>query len=110
MGHHGGYRKGQGRRHGFSAWLSRLFGGERHGRDRYYGEIQEKRRHGAFQQGQQDAPQADQENCPSCRIPVDMSAKFCQSCGIGLTRECKQCNATLFTTAQFCSKCGKKCS
>lgn len=112
MGHHGGYRK----RHGISGWLSRLFGGQRHGQDRYYGEERgrhgsQRDKHGRSRQleepsAAQQAPASQQKKCPQCRIPIDTSAKFCPGCGTELTAECKKCSATLFASSKFCPECG----
>lgn len=59
--------------------------------------------------------------CPDCKNPISLDAKFCSSCGHQLIviQQCSECGKNLPPTARFCPKCGtsveqkpkaKKCS
>jgi serine/threonine protein kinase len=44
--------------------------------------------------------------CPSCSATNTIDAKFCESCGAGLTRPCPECERENSIHKQFCGGCG----
>src|SRR5688572_7403571 len=44
-------------------------------------------------------------NCPRCRHPNEMGAKFCEGCALPLIRACSSCGRQLSATASFCPEC-----
>ena len=62
----------------------------------------------AFGNNAQQAQQAPQAVCPSCKAPVAQGAKFCNNCGQKLVATCPNCNAEVTPGAKFCNNCGQK--
>lgn len=52
---------------------------------------------------------AHSSQCPECRQPVSMDAKFCPHCGHQqvVFDQCVQCGKNLTPNARFCSRCGQ---
>jgi membrane protease subunit (stomatin/prohibitin family) len=64
-----------------------------------------------FTGGRNAAPQkseGDVSECPECRQPVFVDAKFCPHCGHQqvVFDQCVQCGKNLTPNARFCSRCG----
>ncbi len=53
-------------------------------------------------------PGANISQCPECRQPVSLDAKFCAHCGHQqvVFDKCVQCGKNLTPAARFCSRCG----
>ncbi len=53
-------------------------------------------------------PGAEDIECPECRQPVGVDAKFCPHCGHQqvVFDQCVQCGKNLTPNARFCSRCG----
>lgn len=84
---HGGYGGGHGH-------------GSKHGRYEapYYGAPQ-----------QMELPVATVQNCPDCRRPQAIDARFCNNCGLSLVpSQCSSCNQSLMAGAKFCGNCGQQ--
>jgi membrane protease subunit (stomatin/prohibitin family) len=47
-------------------------------------------------------------NCPDCKHPIAVDAKFCPQCGHQqlVYNQCSKCNKNLTPNAKFCSRCG----
>ena len=47
-------------------------------------------------------------NCPDCKQPIAVDAKFCPQCGHQqvVYNQCTKCNKNLTPNAKFCSRCG----
>jgi membrane protease subunit (stomatin/prohibitin family) len=47
-------------------------------------------------------------NCPDCKHPIAVDAKFCPQCGHQqlVYNQCAKCNKNLTPNAKFCSRCG----
>ena len=47
-------------------------------------------------------------NCPDCKHPIAVDAKFCPQCGHQqlVYTQCAKCNKNLTPNAKFCSRCG----
>jgi len=47
-------------------------------------------------------------NCPDCKHPIAVDAKFCPQCGHQqlVFNQCSKCNKNLTPNAKFCSRCG----
>lgn len=47
-------------------------------------------------------------NCPDCKHPIAVDAKFCPQCGHQqlVYNQCTKCNKNLTPNAKFCSRCG----
>jgi hypothetical protein len=45
--------------------------------------------------------------CPRCQQDNPAEARFCMSCGTGLTLTCAKCHTQLPTGAAFCFACGQ---
>jgi membrane protease subunit (stomatin/prohibitin family) len=64
-----------------------------------------------FAGGRSAAPQQSEQDvseCPECRQPVSVDAKFCPHCGHQqvVFDQCVQCGKNLTPNARFCSRCG----
>jgi class 3 adenylate cyclase len=49
-------------------------------------------------------------HCPSCGHDNREEARFCDGCGVALTRLCPSCGTTLRAAARFCDGCGQPVS
>jgi membrane protease subunit (stomatin/prohibitin family) len=60
--------------------------------------------------GAAPASHAGGADCPECRQPIPVNAKFCPMCGHQqlVFQQCTQCGKNLTPGAQFCSRCGSK--
>jgi membrane protease subunit (stomatin/prohibitin family) len=60
--------------------------------------------------GAAPAGHAGGADCPECRQPIPVNAKFCPMCGHQqlVFQQCTQCGKNLTPGAQFCSRCGSK--
>jgi membrane protease subunit (stomatin/prohibitin family) len=58
--------------------------------------------------GAQEGGAAETVDCPDCRNPVPVSAKFCPHCGHQqvVFQRCTECGKNLSSSAKFCSRCG----
>jgi len=56
--------------------------------------------------GNQQGGQRDETACPQCGMVNLKDAKFCESCGSGLTRNCPGCKRENPISTRFCPSCG----
>lgn len=45
-------------------------------------------------------------NCPNCKKEIGINSKFCNECGIPLTKTCPKCNTENPFDFKFCRECG----
>ena len=45
--------------------------------------------------------------CPSCSYPLNLSARFCGSCGNELKKACPHCSKERYVWGERCAQCGK---
>jgi len=44
--------------------------------------------------------------CSQCGYNNPEGSKFCEQCGVELTRKCLQCSNEVSSSAKFCKECG----
>ncbi len=63
--------------------------------------------------GEKNQPETDTgaqaSNCPECKSPIQVDAKFCSQCGHQqvVFDQCRHCGKNLTTSAKFCPRCGQ---
>ena len=63
--------------------------------------------------GEKNKPETDTgahaSNCPECKSPIQVDAKFCSQCGHQqvVFDQCQHCGKNLSTSAKFCPRCGQ---